>query len=73
MYFKKGTYANWCNDSDKKRSLPSHNNVADALQVILNECQRDGGWVSGVVNHPDLWRASVHNEWSTTNKLADLQ
>ncbi|KAL2868899.1 uncharacterized protein BJX67DRAFT_379834 [Aspergillus lucknowensis] len=51
---------NWCNDTNKRRSLPSYNNIADAVQVMLNECAPKNGRLSGQLDHPDHWRAVLH-------------
>ncbi|KAL2830108.1 hypothetical protein BJY01DRAFT_254788 [Aspergillus pseudoustus] len=65
---KKGTSIGWCNDSFEVRDLPSYNNIADGIHAIWSECvKKEGvslvGGVSGEVDHPDLWRAIVHNTW----------
>ncbi|KAL3456134.1 hypothetical protein BJX64DRAFT_271222 [Aspergillus heterothallicus] len=70
---KKGTSIGWCNDSDGERSLPSYNNIADGIQVILNECKASEatmieGGISGELDHPDKWRAIVHHTWGCKHR-----
>ncbi|RAK78812.1 uncharacterized protein BO72DRAFT_457416 [Aspergillus fijiensis CBS 313.89] len=51
----------WCNDNTAPKTLPSFNNIADGAQVVINQCDPTGVYVSGEENHADKWRALVRS------------
>ncbi|KAL4784733.1 hypothetical protein BJX76DRAFT_356720 [Aspergillus varians] len=48
----------WCNDDSENERKMAYNEIANGAQAIRNKCT-DGSIVSGVVDHPDKWRAFV--------------
>ncbi|KAL4783087.1 hypothetical protein BJX76DRAFT_269336 [Aspergillus varians] len=58
----------WCNDDSKK--LPSYNNLADGVMIILDHCKGridpNSGkkFAAGQLNHNDKWRVGlITDDW----------
>ncbi|KAI9036071.1 uncharacterized protein KD926_002447 [Aspergillus affinis] len=49
----------WCNDNTAPKTLPGFYNIAQGAQVVINQCNPTGVYVSGEENHADKWRALV--------------
>ncbi|KAB8272197.1 hypothetical protein BDV30DRAFT_133364 [Aspergillus minisclerotigenes] len=49
----------WCNDNTSPKTLPGFYNIAQGAQVVINQCDPTGVYVSGEENHADKWRAVV--------------
>ncbi|KAL2796702.1 hypothetical protein BJX66DRAFT_335686 [Aspergillus keveii] len=56
----------WCNDSDRRRELPSWINIADGAQAILDACgkskEHKTGFIEAELNHFDDWRVRVYED-----------